>query len=89
MYQIAMKEQDEDKRPVQMHGKRSHLSPKEQKTYIVSAVPGIGRSTAESLLMMLGSVEAVMSAPKEKLMALEGIGEVTAAKIRDTCGGQY
>ncbi len=89
LYSIARKEQDEDKRLVQMHGKRSHMSPKEQKAYIVSAIPGIGRSTAEALLMMFGSVEGVMSAPKENLMALEGIGEVTANKIREICGGQY
>ena len=90
LYHIAEREQNtEDKRYFSWHGKRSHLSSKEQKAYIVSAIPGIGRSTAETLLMMFGSVEAVMSAPKEKLMALDGIGEVTAGKMREICGGQY
>lgn len=90
LYHIAEREQTQKiKRYFSWHGKRSHLSPKQQKEYIISAIPGIGRSTAEALLMMFGSVEAVMMAPKEKLMALEGIGEVTATKIREVCGGQY
>lgn len=87
---FALKEQTGGQtRLIQLHGSRRKLSPQEQKIYIISAIPGIGRSTAECLLMMFGSVEAVMSAPKEKLMALEGIGDKTAEHIRKIVSERY
>lgn len=61
LYDTAMSEQFGVSRPIQLHGKRSHMSLSEQQEYVVSAVPGIGRKTAQELLKSMGSVQSVFS----------------------------
>ncbi len=86
---IAKREQTEEKRPVSLHGKRSHLNPNEQREYIVSAVNDIGPITAKALLRHFGSVKAVLTADKEELMRVPKVGDVTADKIIELIGGKY
>jgi Fanconi anemia group M protein len=45
--------------------------------------------TARSLLAEFGSVEAVMTAGVEELQAAEGVGEVTAERVREVTGSDY
>ncbi len=47
----------------------------------LSMVPGIGSLTARQLIAHFGSAKAVFSAPKGKLMRVQGIGEVTSSEI--------
>lgn len=49
---------------------------------LLQGIPGVGPDRAERLLERFGSVEAVLSAPLEKLDSVAGIGERTAANIR-------
>ncbi len=86
---IAKREQTEEKRPVSLHGKRSHLNPDEQREYIVSSVNDIGPLTAKALLRHFGSVKAVLTADKEELMRVPKVGDVTADKIIKLIGGKY
>jgi len=86
---IAKREQTEEKRPVSLHGKRSHLNQDEQREYIVSAVNDIGPLTARSLLKHFGSVRAIMTADKEELMRVPKVGDVTADRIIELIGGKY
>jgi ERCC4-type nuclease len=50
--------------------------------YLLQGLPGVGPARAQRLLDAFDSVEAVMTAPKEALTAVEGIGPKTAASVR-------
>lgn len=86
---IAAKEQTDKNRPVNLHGKRSRLTQSEAKEYIVSSLPGIGPAAARNLLRHFGSVEKVMTAPREELMKVERVGSKIADRIRELAGGLY
>jgi Fanconi anemia group M protein len=74
---------------VSVHGEKSAKTLDEQQEYVVSAIADVGPVTAESLLSALGSVEAVMTASAEELRAVRGVGEKTAARIREVVGSDY
>ncbi len=86
---IAAKEQKDKIRPFNFHGKRSHLSQSGAKEYVVSSLPGIGPAVAGNLLSHFGSVEKVMTAPREELMKVERVGAKIADRIRELAGGRY
>lgn len=90
LFNIAIHEQDtEKKRTFSWHGKRSHMTTKEQQEYIVSAVNDVGPTTAKDLLTHFGSVRAVFSASRDDLMSVRKVGEVTADKIIKIIGSKY
>ena len=86
---IAAKEQGDRNRPFNPHGKRSHFSQGEAKEYIVSSLPGVGPVAAGNLLRHFGSVEMIMTAPREELMKVERVGARIADRIRELAGGRY
>jgi len=51
--------------------------------YIVSALPGIGTTTARTLLAHLGSAEAVLTSSVAQLCSVPGVGKKTAERIRE------
>ncbi|MFB6093213.1 MAG: DEAD/DEAH box helicase [Haloquadratum sp.] len=86
---IAEREQTERERTVSVHGDKSAKTLAEQQEYVVSAIADIGPVTAQSLLREFGTVEAVMTAREEDLREVEGVGEVTAERIREVVGAEY
>ncbi|MFB6112601.1 MAG: ERCC4 domain-containing protein [Halodesulfurarchaeum sp.] len=86
---IATREQDAGDRDVRVHGEKSTKTLAEQQEYVVSSIADIGPVTARSLLDALGSVEAVMTAEQEELLEVNGVGEVTANRIREVVGSDY
>ncbi len=88
---FAAREQNEEKRIIQLHGKRSHLSPKQMKEYVISSFPGcdVGAKTAMNLLNHFGSIEKVITASEDELIEVDGIGKATAEKIRKLITGEY
>ena len=86
---IARREQETRDREVSVHGEKTTKTRTEQQEYVVSAIADIGPVTARSLLEALGSVEAVMTADEERLQAVDGVGEVTAARIREVVASAY
>ncbi len=86
---VARREQEESDREIDVHGESSARTLSEQQEYVVSSVAGVGPVTARSLLQALGSVEAVMSADRDALLEVEGVGEVTADRIREVVGTAY
>ncbi|WP_436908387.1 ERCC4 domain-containing protein [Halosimplex marinum] len=86
---IAAREQEEEDRTVSVHGEKSSKTLAEQQEYVVASVAEVGPVTAESLLSEFGSVEAVMTADAEELTAADGVGEVTAERIREVVGSDY
>jgi DNA excision repair protein ERCC-4 len=64
---------------------RSGYRPKHKKgrqLYILQGLPGVGHERALRLLEKFGSVEAVMLASHNDLLAVEGVGAKTADRIR-------
>jgi ERCC4-related helicase/ERCC4-type nuclease len=86
---IAGREQTTRDRAVSVHGEKSSKTLAEQQEYVVGAIADIGPVTARSLLEQFGTVEAVMTARKADLMAVDGVGEVTAERIRNVVGSDY
>jgi len=88
---MASKEQNESKRSISAHGKRSHLSPNGQLVYTVSSLTGcnIGEDTAKLLLEAFGSIERIATAGIGELDDVPGIGLKTAEAIREIITRKY
>ena len=86
---IARREQESGSREVSVHGTSAAKTLPEQQEYVVASIADVGPVTARSLLEALGSVEAVLTADAEALQSVEGVGEVTADRIREVVGSEY
>ncbi len=86
---IARREQETRDREVSVHGEKTTKTRAEQQEYVVSSIADIGPITARSLLEHFGSVEAVMTAEKTDLLEVDGVGSVTAERIREVVGSEY
>jgi len=86
---IATREQTDNDREVSAHGEKAAKTLGEQQEYVVSAIADIGPVTARSLLDEFGSVEAVMTAGEDDLTDADGVGGVTAERIREVVGTDY
>ncbi len=86
---IAKREQREGTRRASRHGDKGGRTRTEQQEYVVSSIAEVGPVTARRLLEALGSVEAVLTADHEALCAVDGVGEVTAERIREVVTAPY
>jgi Fanconi anemia group M protein len=86
---IATREQETADRAVSVHGEKSAKTLPEQQEYVVSAIADIGPVTARALLESFGTVEAVMTAREDDLLEVDGVGQVTAERIREVVGSDY
>ena len=86
---VAEREQQVADRAVSVHGEKSQKTLAEQQEYVVSSVAEVGPVTARALLAHFGSVEAVMTADADALRAVDGVGEVTAERIREVVASDY
>jgi Fanconi anemia group M protein len=89
LYTVARREQEDEDRTVSVHGEKGKRTRTEQQEYVVGSIAEVGPVTARALLSHFGSVEAVMTADEEALLEVEGVGKVTAGRIRDVVGGEY
>lgn len=86
---IARREQGDTKKEINLHGKRTALTLKEQQEYVISSMPEIGPVVAKNLLRHFGSIESVMRASREELMEVELVGPKTADRIKEVVSGEY
>ncbi len=86
---IAKREQGDTKKEINLHGKRTALTLKEQQEYVISSMPEIGPVVAKNLLRHFGSIERVMRASREELMEVELVGPKTADRIKEVVSGEY
>ncbi|MDT3433994.1 DEAD/DEAH box helicase [Haloarcula sp. 1CSR25-25] len=86
---IAGREQETADREVSVHGEKQSKTLPEQQEYVVASIAEVGPVTARTLLEAFGSVEAVMTADREDLLEVSGIGDVTADRIRDVVASDY
>ncbi|MCX9084473.1 MAG: DEAD/DEAH box helicase [Candidatus Methanoperedens sp.] len=86
---IAKREQADSKKEVNLHGSKTASTLPQQQEYLVSAISEIGPVVSKNLLRHFGSVERIMTATREELMAVELVGPKTADRIREVVGGNY
>jgi len=86
---LAGREQLTRDREVSVHGEKGAKTLTEQQEYVVSSIADVGPVTARALLTHFGSIEAVMTADEETLMEADGVGEVTAERVREVVGSDY
>ena len=87
---IAKREQaDGPKKDINLHGNKTASMLPEQQEYVVSAISDIGPVVAKNLLRHFGSVERIMTASREELMAVELVGPKTADMIKEVVSGEY
>ncbi|MCO8242665.1 MULTISPECIES: DEAD/DEAH box helicase [unclassified Haladaptatus] len=86
---IATREQEVAQREVSVHGDKHSKTLSEQQEYVVASIADIGPVTARALLEAFGSVQAVMTASKGELMETQGVGEITADRIREVVAEAY
>jgi Fanconi anemia group M protein len=86
---IATREQETDDRTVSVHGEKGGKTLTEQQEYVVGSIAEVGPITARALLEHFGSVEDVMTAEEDDLLDVEGVGAVTAERIREVTGTPY
>jgi Fanconi anemia group M protein len=72
-----------------VHPHKTHRSVREDQEYIISAFPEIGMKNARLLLAHFGSIQEIVNASSEELVAVKGIGEKTGQKVFDLCRAQY
>lgn len=83
---VLAKREEGERGERKLHPHKSHRSLKEEQEYIISAFPEIGMKNARLLLTHFGSVQAIVNASLEELVAVRGIGEKTAGKIFELSG---
>ncbi|ARS89757.1 DEAD/DEAH box helicase [Natrarchaeobaculum aegyptiacum] len=86
---VADREQTLSSREVSVHGEKQAKTLGEQQEYVVSSIAEIGPVTARALLEEFGTVEAVMTASEDELQDAEGVGQVTAERIREVTASEY
>ncbi|APX97590.1 DEAD/DEAH box helicase [Natronorubrum daqingense] len=86
---LAGREQQTSDREVSVHGEKGAKTVAEQQEYVVSSIAEIGPVTARSLLEEFGTVEAVMIASEDELQDADGVGSVTAERMREVIGTEY
>ncbi|MFD1565220.1 DEAD/DEAH box helicase [Haloarchaeobius amylolyticus] len=86
---IAGREQATADREVSVHGEKGTKTLSEQQEYVVASIAEIGPVTARSLLEEFGTVEGVMIATEDELQEADGVGQVTAERIREVIGSDY
>ncbi|QCC50502.1 DEAD/DEAH box helicase [Halapricum salinum] len=86
---LATREQEEADRTVSAHGEKAAKTLAEQQEYVVASIADVGPVTAQSLLEHFGSVETVLTAEEDELQATDGVGEVTAERIREVVASAY
>jgi len=86
---IADREQRDRDRDVSAHGEKAARTLAEQQEYVVASIADVGPVTARTLLEAFGSVEAALTADRDALLEVSGVGEVTADRIREVVGSDY
>ncbi|WNY23725.1 ATP-dependent RNA helicase SrmB [Methanimicrococcus hongohii] len=86
---MAKKEQINEKKTVNPHGKKPAKTTHEQQEYILSSISGVGPHAAQILLQEFGSLNNIFNASEEDLCRVKGIGKVTAKRIREVVAAEY
>lgn len=86
---IAIREQQGEKKSIQIRTERKPQNLWEQQLFIIESLPNIGPVHAKNLLEHFGSVKAVLQADEKQLQEVDGIGKKTAKSIKEVVDGKY
>ncbi len=86
---LAKREQEEEKREIQIRGEKKIMSDREMQEYIVASLPYVNTVLARRLLEKFKTVENVFTASKEELLEVKGIGLKIADEIRRILTTEY
>ncbi len=89
IYWIAKREQDHEKRGIQIRAKTKTETLQDQQEYIVAGLPHVSNVLSKRMLKEFKTVKKLFSAKPEKLQKVEGIGEEKAKKIWDILNKEY
>jgi ERCC4-related helicase len=86
---VIAKREDSERGERKVHPHKSYHSLKEEQEYVISSFPEIGMKNARLLLAHFGTVQGIVNASLEELIAVRGIGEKTGGKIFELCRRKY
>ena len=89
LHAIARREQNQEKRPLQMRGEKTSMSDDERLRYLVEGLPNVSAVLSRRLLDKFGTVKGIVDASVAELQEVEGIGPQTAAAIHRIVRTQY
>jgi Fanconi anemia group M protein len=89
MLMVLAKREEGERGERKVHPHKTHRSVREDQEYIVSAFPEIGLRNARLLLAHFGSIQGIVNASLEELVAVRGIGEKTAQRIVELSRARY
>lgn len=89
IFQIAKREQIDEKRVASIRHKPASDSVKSQQEFLVAGLPNVSAVLARRLLSRFKTPKKVFSASEEELQEIEGIGEEKARKIFELLDGGY
>jgi len=84
IYAFARREEGGEYAERSKHSAKHSRSANDALLYILTAFPDVGPKAGRELLREFGTLRRILSASKEELMAVKGIGEKTAAAIVST-----
>lgn len=89
LFWIAKREQAGTKGRVTIRIKQKKMSVKKWQEFIVAGLPGIGTERARRLLRHFKTVENIFLADENALAEVEGIGKITAKRIKEIIKKEY
>lgn len=89
IYAIALREQKELKKHLQVRGEKKPESIADQQVFLLSGLPLVERATAIRLLKYFKAPLKVFNASEQDLQQVEGIGEVKARRIREVLAKEF
>jgi ERCC4-related helicase len=86
---VLAKREESERGEHKVHPHKTHRSVREDQEYVISAFPEIGLRNARLLLAHFGSVQGIVNASLEELVAVKGIGEKTGARVFELSRARY
>jgi len=86
---IALRQQGQERKAVQIRTEKKPMTTWEQQIYIVESLPNIGPVTARKLLDEFKTVKNIVNADEDELKKVEGIGNKIAKGIVSVVGSGF
>lgn len=86
---LARREQQETDTDINPHANKRTDSVSDTQEYVVSSIPDVGPVTAHNLLTELGSISQIITASRDTLTTVDGVGDKTAEQIVSLVTSEY